>query len=247
MRRRISLSLILSLVISIVLVLPLLAAEKIIVDNKYIQQHRGHDGIWKKIESKGQIYYYLKKTGGAVKDFLTLNDGKMPRRGYVFIPCSEDYKKKMAGVGHERRKLFSRDEEFIWPLNTVETISSHFGLRWGELHTGVDMPAAKGTPIVAAMDGKVVYAGYAGGHGRTLLVQHRNNFYTRYSHNSAMLVKKGDYVRKGQVIAFVGSTGNSTGNHLHFEIRYNEVPLNPMDFLPQKNHLRKVHLFRKLK
>ncbi|MCL2025750.1 MAG: M23 family metallopeptidase, partial [Leptospirales bacterium] len=73
---------------------------------------------------------------------------------------------------------------------------------------------------------------YNGGHGNTILVAHKNNFYTRYSHNSENLVKPGDEVKKGQIIALAGSTGNSTGPHLHFEIRFNDIPLNPLDFLP---------------
>ncbi len=243
MRRRISLAVLLSFF----LLVPAFAVERILVDNKYIQQYRGKMGLWTKIESKGQVFYYLKKTGATFEEFKAINTAKYSPLGFVFIPFSESYIKKIVDEGNARRELVCDNEEFIWPLNTVETISSHFGIRWGELHTGADMPAVKGTPIVAAMDGKIIYAGYSGGHGKTLLVEHRNNFLTRYSHNSVMLVKKGDYVKKGQVIALVGSTGNSTGNHLHFEIRYNDIPLNPMDFLPQKKHLRKVHLFRQMK
>jgi len=243
MKRRISLSIFLLIVI----ILPAFALQRIAVDNNYIQQYRGKVGLWTKVESRGQILFYLKKYGSSYADITALYGKKVPFKGYIFIPYSKEYTAQLAKEGHERRELVSSNDEFIWPLNSVDTISSHFGIRWGELHTGSDMPATKGTPIVAAMDGKVIYSGYTGGHGKTLYLEHRNSFFTRYSHNSVMLVSKGDYVRKGQVIAMVGSTGNSTGNHLHFEIRYNEIPLNPLDFLPQKQHLRKVHLFRQMK
>ncbi len=98
--------------------------------------------------------------------------------------------------------------------------------------------------IVAVMDGRVLSTRYDGGFGRTICMEHRDNFFTRYAHCDVILVKDGDFIRKGQLIGLVGSTGTSTGNHLHFEIRYNDIPLNPLDFLPYKENLRHMHKFR---
>ncbi|NJM31960.1 MAG: M23 family metallopeptidase [Limnobacter sp.] len=97
-------------------------------------------------------------------------------------------------------------------------------------HEGIDFIAPTGTPILAAAAGVVVSAGYHAGYGNMVDIEHSNNTVTRYGHASRLLVKKGDMVRLGQKIALVGSTGRSTGPHLHFEVRVNDVPQNPKNF-----------------
>jgi LysM repeat protein len=118
-----------------------------------------------------------------------------------------------------------------WPLRGRQT--SGFGPRNNRPHQGVDIAAPKGTPVKAAAGGKVVYSG-AGmkGYGKVVVVKHESDLSTVYAHNSALLVRMGDRVNKGQVIARVGSTGWATGPHLHFEVRRRGVPENPMDYLP---------------
>ena len=98
-------------------------------------------------------------------------------------------------------------------------------------HEGIDFPAEAGTPIVAAASGKVVYAGYHPQYGKMIEIDHGNGLVTRYAHASQTFVKEGDLVVRGQRIATVGSTGRSTGPHLHFEVRLNGVPQNPARFL----------------
>lgn len=116
------------------------------------------------------------------------------------------------------------------------TISSNFGnrvhpiLRFERFHSGVDFRARRGTPIVAAADGLVSGAGWAGGHGRQVRLAHANSVATSYSHLSGIAVEPGMRVRRGEVIGFVGSTGLSTGPHLHFEVRKNGRPVNPLGF-----------------
>jgi murein DD-endopeptidase MepM/ murein hydrolase activator NlpD len=115
--------------------------------------------------------------------------------------------------------------------------SSNFGYRIDpftgqqSMHDGIDFPAEAGTPIVATASGKVVLAEWHPAYGKMVEVDHGNGLVSRYAHTSMMLVKEGDLVVRGQRIATVGSTGRSTGPHLHFEVRLNGVPQNPARFL----------------
>ncbi|MFP5364810.1 MAG: murein hydrolase activator EnvC family protein [Thermoleophilia bacterium] len=120
----------------------------------------------------------------------------------------------------------------IWPVNGA--LTSGFGPRWGRLHAGVDIAAAEGTPIHAADAGRVVLiqgTGASGGYGNFTCVQHTASMSTCYAHQSRIGTSVGAGVSKGQVIGYVGNTGNSFGAHLHFEVRVNGSPQNPMGWL----------------
>jgi murein DD-endopeptidase MepM/ murein hydrolase activator NlpD len=117
----------------------------------------------------------------------------------------------------------------IWPING--TISSPFGMRWGRLHAGIDIPASVGTPIRAADSGKVILAGAQGGYGNYTCIQHSGSMSTCYAHQSSIGVSVGQSVSQGQVIGATGNTGNSTGPHLHFEVRINGSPVDPVGYL----------------
>jgi murein DD-endopeptidase MepM/ murein hydrolase activator NlpD len=117
----------------------------------------------------------------------------------------------------------------IWPINGAFT--SPFGPRWGRLHAGIDLAAPEGTPIRAAESGRVVLAGWTGGYGNYTCIAHGGAFSTCYAHQSRYGTSVGANVSKGQVIGYVGNTGNSTGAHLHFETRVNGSPVNPMGYL----------------
>jgi len=119
---------------------------------------------------------------------------------------------------------------FIWPLRGV--ITSGFGMRWGRMHQGLDIDGETGDPIRAAKAGTVSMSGVAGGYGNMVVVDHGGGVATLYGHASQLLVTEGQQVSQGQLIAAVGSTGFSTGSHLHFEIRINGTPQNPLPFLP---------------
>jgi len=119
---------------------------------------------------------------------------------------------------------------FIWPLQSE--VSSPFGKRGRRRHTGIDLLADRGTPIQSAADGQVIFSGPNGNYGNVVMIQHLGGFVSVYAHNKANLVKVNQYVSQGKVIAEVGSTGNSTAPHLHFEIRKHDEPLNPVFFLP---------------
>ncbi|HHU48736.1 MAG: peptidoglycan DD-metalloendopeptidase family protein [Caldicoprobacterales bacterium] len=117
-----------------------------------------------------------------------------------------------------------------WP--TKGRITSRFGRRWGRLHKGLDIANSKGTPIYAADSGKVIFSGWQGGYGNLVKIDHGGGMVTFYAHMSKRAVSKGSSVSKGQLIGYIGSTGNSTGPHLHFEVRINDSPRNPLKYLP---------------
>ncbi len=119
---------------------------------------------------------------------------------------------------------------FIKPVSG--TISSRYGSRWGTTHGGIDIAAPYGTPIKAAADGVVSKAGWNnGGYGYLVVVSHGNGVETYYGHCSSIAVAAGQKVSAGQVLSYVGSTGDSSGNHLHFEVRVNGVRQNPQNYV----------------
>ncbi len=118
----------------------------------------------------------------------------------------------------------------IWPVKGRAT--SGFGPRGNRKHEGIDLAAPRGTPVLASATGKVAYSGNGmRGYGKVIVLKHANDLSTVYAHNSSLLVRMGDEVRQGQVIAKVGATGRATGPHLHFEIRRRGVPEDPRRFL----------------
>ncbi|MBI5427697.1 MAG: LysM peptidoglycan-binding domain-containing M23 family metallopeptidase [Nitrospinae bacterium] len=118
-----------------------------------------------------------------------------------------------------------------WPL--AGTVTSPFGYRNDKYHDGVDIGAREGTSILAAADGKVMFSGWGPtGYGMIVIVKHANHLTTLYAHNSKNLVKKNARVRQGQKIAEVGQTGRATGPHLHFEVRNDTHPRDPLLYLP---------------
>jgi murein DD-endopeptidase MepM/ murein hydrolase activator NlpD len=118
---------------------------------------------------------------------------------------------------------------FIWPVNG--TFTSPFGMRWGRLHAGIDIAAPSGTGIRAADSGTVQIASWYGGYGNYTCIGHGGGISTCYGHQSSIGVSVGQNVSQGQVIGAVGSTGHSTGPHLHFEVRINGSPVDPMGYL----------------
>jgi murein DD-endopeptidase MepM/ murein hydrolase activator NlpD len=123
------------------------------------------------------------------------------------------------------------DRQFAWPV-TAGVVSSPFGIRNGVMHHGVDIVAAPGTPIRAADDGTVIFAGHLRGYGNAVILQHSGGYVTVYGHNECNLVHYGTQVVRGQVIAQLGSTGRATGPNLHFEVRFQGQPQNPLAYLP---------------
>jgi murein DD-endopeptidase MepM/ murein hydrolase activator NlpD len=160
------------------------------------------------------------------------------------VEAAERERQRQAAIAAEQRRqeILARrgdfDGIFEWPSRTHTHISSPFGRRRNpitrryENHTGIDIPKPTGTRIYAAAGGVVRFSGWMRGFGNTVIIDHCNGYSTLYAHNSLNIVQAGDEVATGQHIANAGSTGMSTGPHLHFEIRYNNVPRNPVNYFP---------------
>jgi len=154
-------------------------------------------------------------------------------------------------IGDRKRKLVELEKAIMekdlkehatpsgWPVRSGY-ITSNFGLRKhpiyrkAKFHTGVDFAGKRGTPVLATADGVVVFSGWQSGYGRMVELRHMDGLRTRYAHNQKNLVKEGDMVKKGQTIAKLGSTGRSTGPHVHFEVRKNGVAVNPLKYIGRK-------------
>lgn len=139
--------------------------------------------------------------------------------------------RRMQAAGGPRALPAGRFRGFLWPARGGFT--SGFGMRHHpifrlrRMHNGIDIAAVRGAPVVAAWDGTVLYAGWFGGYGKIVIIDHGGDLSTLYAHLSAILTSPGKRVRKGQLIGRVGSTGYSTGPHVHFEIRVRGTPVDP--------------------
>ena len=116
-----------------------------------------------------------------------------------------------------------------WPVSGP--VVSGFGMRWGRMHEGIDITCATGTPVRAAGDGTVIWAGWRGGYGNLVVVDHGGGLSTAYAHNSAFATSVGQSVVRGQVVSYAGSTGNSSGPHVHFEVRVDGTAVDPLGYL----------------
>jgi murein DD-endopeptidase MepM/ murein hydrolase activator NlpD len=119
--------------------------------------------------------------------------------------------------------------QLSWPVSGP--VTSGFGSRWGRMHEGIDIAVGQGTPVHAAGAGTVIYAGWMEGYGNLVVIDHGNGLSTAYGHNSALASSVGQAVSAGQVVAYSGSTGHSTGPHVHLEVRVNGSPVDPLGYL----------------
>jgi murein DD-endopeptidase MepM/ murein hydrolase activator NlpD len=136
---------------------------------------------------------------------------------------------RLAGGGGSTGPVRQGSGRFIWPVNG--TFTSPFGMRWGRLHAGIDIAVPVGAGLRAADSGTVAIAGWTGGYGNYTCINHGGGISTCYGHQSSIAVSVGSNVSQGQVIGYSGNTGNSTGPHLHFEVRINGQPVDPMGYL----------------
>ena len=163
-----------------------------------------------------------------------------------YMENAEKYKKEQDALEQEIQELLQNegsdeaygDGQLKWPVPTRSYISSYFGWRtlYGQpnYHKGIDIPGSAGTNIVAADAGKVLKVSkLTYGYGWHVIIDHGNGVSTLYAHCSRLDVSVGDYVEKGQVVAGIGTTGNSTGNHVHFEVRLNGLQQNPLNYVKQ--------------
>ena len=178
----------------------------------------------------GRIIYVLAGPVAPAPDRgATPGEGLAPaqRPALAQRPAPDDRRSPSLASG----RLAPAEGRFRWPLG-AGAVGSPFGTRDGRLHEGIDLPAPIGTPVYAAGDGQVIYAGDGlRGYGRLIVLQHEGDLLTVYAHNAELLVKEGDKVTAGQRIALVGQSGRATGPHLHFEVRAGQIPRDPMSYL----------------
>ncbi len=197
------------------------------------------EGVYHTVQ-KGQTLYRIAKAyelnvevlrrANHIGDPTKLREGTrlwIPGARRVLQIPSHTAKKKTSPTVKPRKGFF------IWP--TKGTLTSRFGMRNGRKHEGIDIAAPKGTPIHSAADGNVVFSGWGPtGYGKMVIIKHKHHLTTLYAHNSKLLVKKGSRVKQGQKISLMGSTGRSTGPHLHFEVRNDTHPKDPIKYLSIK-------------
>jgi lipoprotein NlpD len=165
--------------------------------------------------------------------FVLLARGVVPASSPDILPPSVLDEGDRPG-DDDRLDADSGGRPLAWPVRDV-VISSAYGKRWGRAHEGIDLAAPKGTPVFAAREGTVLYASdKLSGYGKMVVLQHDGDLLTAYAHNSSLLVREGDKVRAGQMIARVGQTGRASAPHLHFEVRRGQIPQNPLRFLPKR-------------
>ena len=137
---------------------------------------------------------------------------------------------KQVKVGTKKRPVHMATGKFRNPF-AAGMITSRYGTRSRGFHTGLDLAGSTGSPVYASDGGTVSFAGWSGGYGKVIKINHGNGYETYYAHLSSINVKSGQKVAKGEMIGRVGNTGNSTGPHLHFEIRLNGQTLNPAKYI----------------
>jgi murein DD-endopeptidase MepM/ murein hydrolase activator NlpD len=203
---------------------------------KVIQQKSGRSvysvsrGVNVKVPAY-QLYSTASQTDST--NLTELNHNLEQLQKYIQIETKEQEKLLRAISEYEKRI------DYIPSLNPVgvNRITSLFGRRlhpkygYSHLHTGIDLRAAIGTRIKAAAAGKVTFTGNKSGYGNMVIIDHGYGYQTYYAHNSKIIVKIGQSVKKGQIICYSGNSGTSTGPHLHYEVRINGEPVNPMTFL----------------
>lgn len=148
-------------------------------------------------------------------------------------PTAAKKKAKAAKPNYKTKAGGYSGNRLIWPVRGK--VTSRFGRRGSRMHDGIDISAKEGTPVKAATNGTVVYSDQRlSGYGKLVIIRHGKSLFTAYAHNQRNLVKKGDQVRRGDVIAKVGHTGRAKGSHLHFEVRHGSTAVDPLSYLPRR-------------
>lgn len=189
------------------------------------------------VQKKDTLFSIAKANGITVDELkamnnLESNDIKIGQKLYLAggPPSGEVKTSGRSLTDEEIQKSDKIRSDLIMPV--AGKVTSEFGIRNGRPHKGIDLGAKSGTPIYAALDGVVVYSGVQGGYGNVVVIEHPDFVMTVYAHNELNVVKVNDTVKQGQLIGYVGSTGNSTGPHLHFEYRLKGKAINPRKVLP---------------
>ncbi len=224
--------------ISAVLLLPSCAPHKVTsprLPRKKVESR----GIYHIVERHQTLYRICKTYGVDINEVASLNgisNHHLIQVGQrIFIPGATKVLKVEIYIddvieesaGPEKEKIISSKSDFIWPVAGIRVAGFEEAER--RRHQGIDISSPMGTPIKASSSGVVIYSGNGiSGYGNLIIIRHQGEWATVYAHNQINLVEEGMNVEKGQVIARVGQTGNATGPHLHFEVRRNNIALDPM-------------------
>lgn len=198
--------------------------ESIPYDVKYVETSNLYKGDTK-------VSFIGSEGAKEIKSEVTYVNGIITDEKIIDEKIIEEPSSKIVLKGTASRPKTLAYGTFKSPTRGSGRISSKFGPRWGGYHKGVDIANPIGTPIAAADGGKVIFSGWKGDYGYIVIIDHENGYHTYYAHCSKILVSKNTRVYRGQTIAKVGSTGNSTGPHLHFEVRKNGVPVDPLKYI----------------
>jgi murein DD-endopeptidase MepM/ murein hydrolase activator NlpD len=199
---------------------------------------RRGDGIFHVVKPGENLFRIGKAYGLTYEELARANGIRDPRQivtgQKIFIPGA----KRQFAVevitpddGSTPGNAANLEAEFLWPVSG--SLNSGFGPRGSSFHDGVDIAAPEGTPIRAVEHGEVIYSDRLRGYGNMVIIRHAGGIVSVYAHNQENLVRDGQQVARGEVIAYVGSTGRVTGPHLHFEIRKNNLAQDPMLYLPR--------------
>ncbi len=225
----------------------LLTPTEVEIDNKLIQTYQGYPGVW---ISSGANVALKKVCRDGVCDlnlFRSINelasDQKTLRRsGLYFLPYTAQQMNAFKESGSERLRLQLKKGQYLWPVMGLR-ITSRVGTRWGKLHGGIDVAAARGSIVVGATEGTVMIVGDQGAYGHCVFVENHDGTVAWYAHLTESYVKTGDKIVRGQIVGISGNTGRSTGPHLHFEMRTQQgIILDPEHFffLPYEEHLKQA-------
>ena len=202
--------------------------------------------------SKGQTLYAIAKTYGvSVQELQRLNGIAYPQSlatgRHIWVPgafrvlivpataqaSSQSKQKSVTSKSKSKSVIAKSKHRLQWPV-PGGVLTSRYGKRRGKNHDGIDIGARRGTDIRAAAGGTVKFSGWGPtGYGLMVIIKHPHRLTTLYAHNSKNLVKKGQRVRRGEIIALIGTTGRATGPHVHFEVRNDTHPRNPLHYMSQ--------------
>lgn len=222
--------------------------------NHYRQEYQDVFDAWTRVRQKGKLHFTLASRGGFRMSLKTNTYSLTPISKTKTVTTSLDQLDANLNQLHNILQNENRDQNrllqtlqayeryldhtpTLWPV--YAPITSPFGERFHPIlrryiiHEGVDLGAEYGTRVRATAAGTVIFAGWEEGYGNVVKIDHEYGYETRYAHNSQLLVYRGQFVKKGQIISLSGSTGESTAPHLHYEVRINGRPVNPVPFLKE--------------
>jgi len=215
------------------------------IEDLQAQYRRLHEDLEYLMEERAEWFARLAEDEEKLAQLLAIAEYEQRMAESAFSVIQAQLRREEDAVARQRAaaahsaslaELNNFDGQFAWPIPTHSRISSPFGMRMHPIlrrnqhHAGIDVGAPTGTRLIAAAEGIVRFAGWSGGYGNTVIIDHGNNYSTLYAHNSRNRVTTGQRVSRGDHIADVGSTGMSTGPHLHFEIRVNNSAVDPMRY-----------------